>query len=131
MYFLTLLIIFLISFCFLFNPKAKNKDFLLSLGIITSYEPYSAETLTIPEEFDSIYESYNLIQLQSGFDLSEYRGTKVKKYTYEVLNFPDCEKKVYVNLLCKNMQIIGGDLVCPELDGFLLPLNYMKVYIKD
>ena len=51
---------------------------------------------------DDSYQEYLALQADQGFDLEKYAGKRVKRYTYEVLNYPTGESGVQVNLLlCK------------------------------
>ena len=54
----------------------------------------------IPEEFSEVYENYNKIQKTMGLDLSKYKGEKVMRYTYKVMNHPSGEKDVRQRCLC-------------------------------
>ncbi len=74
--------------------------------------------IQIPYEFDDVYEKYNEIQMSQGFDLSKYKGKRVVKYTYDVLNYPN-EPEVSLNLLvCKN-KLIAGDVCSKKQGGFM------------
>lgn len=130
MYFLTILIIvvitagFLMFFC---DENALCLRFLSSFGIETEKEPASVEELFIPEEFDEAYESYNLLQIESGLDLLPYAGKKAVRFTYMVTNFPeDTDSAIFANVLLVNRRPVAGDIVCPSLNGFVLPLSYIK-----
>ncbi len=129
MFFLIIISIVLITFFFLFyssDINVINKSFLSAFSIEIYPEPVTFEEITIPKVFDNIYESYNFLQIQSGFDLSDYKGKNAVRYTYKVLNFPDTEEKeVYANVICIDNTPVGGDIFCPAIDGFMLPLNYL------
>ena len=43
----------------------------------------------------------------------------MKRYTYEVLNYPTGEKGVQANLLIRKNTVVGGEVLSPQLDGFL------------
>lgn len=94
------------------------------LGIQTEEAPIEEYKTRIPKEFDAVYQDYNKIQLAQGFDLLRYRGKKVTRYTYAVLNYPpksetELYEKVYLNLIvCKN-RVIGGDISTTEHGGFV------------
>ena len=93
--------------------------YLGGLGWQVSAQPIATEELLIPKQFDDSYQSYLKLQADQGFDLSQYCGKRVKRYTYEVLNYPTGEAGVQVNLLiCKNT-VVGGEVLSPQLDGFL------------
>lgn len=94
-------------------------DYLTAYGWQVSEEPLATQELLIPEEMDSSYSEYLALQAGQGFDLEQYAGKRVKRYTYEVLNYPTGETGVQANLLvCKNT-VIGGEVLSPRLDGFL------------
>ena len=73
----------------------------------------------IPEEMDDSYDEYLALQRQQGFDLTRYAGKRVKRYTYEVTNYPTGETGVQANLLIYKNTVIGGEVLSPQLDGFL------------
>ena len=75
--------------------------------------------LLIPEEFDQTYEDYLALQESQGFDLTQYRGERVKRYTYEILNYPTGEAGVQADLLLYRNTVIGGDVLSAEIDGFI------------
>ena len=94
-------------------------DYLSAYGWQVSEEPLATQELLIPEEMDDSYTEYLALQNSQGFDLQKYAGKRVKRYTYEVLNYPTGETGVQANLLiCKNT-VIGGEVLSPQLDGFL------------
>lgn len=94
-------------------------DYLSAYGWQVSAEPLVTQELLIPEEMDESYAEYLALQSGQGFDLKKYAGKRVKRYTYEVLNYPTGETGVQANLLlCKNT-VVGGEVLSPRLDGFL------------
>jgi len=106
------------------NPKGvkSNQDrieYLSAYGWQVAEEPIATQELLIPEEMDDSYTQYLALQSGQGFDLEKYAGKRVKRYTYEVLNYPTGETGVQANLLiCKNT-VVGGEVLSPRLDGFL------------
>lgn len=132
MYFLTVLIIVVITLGFLFlfcDESTLCLHFLSSFDIAVEKNPASVEELLIPETFDDAYESYNLLQAESGLDLSPYRGKKAVRFTYKVTNFPEeSNYEIYANVILVNRRPVAGDIVCPSLDGFILPLSYIKLH---
>ena len=127
MYFLTLIIILLIAVGFiLFSSDADslNKKFLESYGWQINPIASESEFADIPQEFDSVYSSYNKLQLEAGLDLSPYKGRRAVRYTYTVLNFPGKAKGIRANVLCVDNIPVGGDIMSVELDGFMQSLVY-------
>lgn len=94
-------------------------DFLNAYGWEVREEPLATQELLIPAEMDESYTDYLALQNGQGFDLSKYAGKRVKRYTYEVMNHPSGESGVQANLLLYKNRVIGGEVLSPELNGFL------------
>ena len=110
------------------SPKGirTNEDrvaYLLEYGWQVTEEPLVTEELILPEEFDESYADYLALQAEQGFDLTQYAGKRIKRYTYEVTNYPTGESGIQVNLLVYRNTIIGGEVLSPQLDGFLHGLS--------
>lgn len=110
------------------SPKGvrTNEDrvaYLESFGWMVSPEAVSVEELRIPEEFDETYTQYLELQKSQGFDLTEYQGKRVKRYTYEITNYPTGETGIQAGLLIYKNTVIGGDVLSPELGGFIHGLS--------
>lgn len=100
----------------------SNEDrlFLLtSLGWEVEIQPEAYSEVQIPEDFSEIYENYNKIQKTMGLDLAKYKGEKVMRYTYIVVNHPSGEGDVRATLLIYKNKLIGGDVCTVRLDGFM------------
>lgn len=92
--------------------------FLHQFGWEAEIEPIDLRDVTIPVEFDEVYQKYNALQKSQGLDLSLYPGKTCKLYVYAVTNYPG-EEKINATLLVLNGRVIGGDLSSPELNGFM------------
>ncbi len=105
-----------------FEKVKTNEDrigFLKQFGWETSGEPVEEVTMKIPSEFDKIMNSYNEIQKNQGLDLSKYKNKEVTRYTYEIINYPDYDGKVWANIIvCKN-RVVGGDICSADVSGFI------------
>lgn len=106
------------------SPKGvrTNEDriaYLESYGWAVSDEPVSVEELIIPREFDETYSQYLELQAGQGFDLTQYCGRRVKRYTYEITNYPTGETGIQAGLLVYKNTVIGGDVLSPQLGGFI------------
>ncbi len=106
------------------SPKGikTNEDriaYLSSYGWMVSDQPVSVEELIIPEEFDDTYSQYLELQAAQGFDLTEYAGKRVKRYTYQVNNYPTGESGIQAGLLIYKNTVIGGDVLSAQLGGFI------------
>lgn len=99
-----------------------NEDrvaYLEHYGWQVSQEPSATEELQIPETFDESYAEYLALQNGQGFDLEQYAGKRAKRYSYEIFNYPTGESGVIANLLVYKNTVIGGEVLSPQLDGFL------------
>lgn len=106
------------------DPKRvkTNEDrveYLQAYGWEVNEEPLATQEMLIPEEMDESYDEYLALQSEQGFDLSEYAGKRVKRYTYEITNYPTGEVGVQANLLIYKNTVVGGEVLSPQLDGFL------------
>lgn len=93
--------------------------YLTGLGWTVSSQPIATEELLIPDEFDDSYAEYLALQESQGFDLSRYRGKRVKRYTYEITNYPTGETGIQAALLVYKNTVIGGEVISPVSGGFL------------
>ena len=106
------------------SPKGikTNEDrvtYLAQYGWQVKPDPVSTQELIIPQEFDESYTDYLTLQSEQGFNLENYAGKRVKRYTYEITNYPTGESDVQVNLLIYKNTVVGGEVLCAHLDGFL------------
>ncbi len=96
--------------------------FLEGLGWEVSAEPVDIREVIIPEEWNAVFEEYNALQKQQGFDLDKYRGRQATIYTYQILNYED-EENVVANLMISDGRLISGDICSTELGGFMHGLS--------
>ena len=106
------------------SPKGvkSNEDrvaYLESYGWQVAPDAVAVEELLIPEEFDETYDQYLALQAGQGFDLGKYQGKRVKRYTYEVTNYPTGETGVQAGLLIYKNTVVGGEVLSSQLGGFI------------
>lgn len=102
-------------------PGETNEErvaFLTSFGWQVEQEPTETREVMIPAQFNDVYQNYNAMQQAQGFDLAPYAGEVCTQYKYHITNYPG-ETEVYATLLVYGRLIIGGDLACAEVDGFM------------
>ena len=113
-------VIVLISSCghsYAVSCEDDLADFLESKGITVTGD-CAEKTVTIPDEFGEVYERYNELQKEGGFDLTPYRSREAVVYTYSVAAVngqPSDFTEVHI-MVCDGI-IIGGDLASTALDG--------------
>lgn len=103
----------------------SNEDrvaYLNSLGWQVSEAPVQTEELLIPETFDESYQDYLALQSGQGFDLTQYCGKRIKRYIYQITNYPEEGVEVQAALLIYKNKVIGGQLQAAD-GSFVLPLT--------
>lgn len=130
LYLTIIALICVISCGSLYLTAWKDSDsiaFLKGYGWEVKKTPIEKVSVTIPSEFDDIYENYNIIQLQAGLDLYPYRGKTGTRYTYEVTNYPeDPGVPVRANIIVIDNKAVAGDIMTTSLGGFMHSLNHEK-----
>lgn len=98
-------------------------SFIDSLGIQVKKPAYNSSEVDLPRVFDAVYSKYNDIQKQQGFDLSKYCGKTLKRYTFEMTNYPlpteAAQARVYLTLFVYKNKVIGGDISSRDNGGFV------------
>ena len=100
------------------ETNSQRVTFLAQYCWEVEEEPVEIRDVTIPEEFDQVYQQYNEVQKSQGMDLTPYAGKTCRQWIYQVNNYPE-EGTVRATILVYEGQIIGGDISSTELDGFL------------
>ncbi len=105
-----------------YNKISSNDDrieFLSQFGWKVKPDTVDEASVTIPGEFDAVYQSYNTLQEKQGLDLKKYRNKDVMRYTYEITNYPDYNGRVLANVIVYKNKVIGGDVCSADVNGFL------------
>ena len=100
--------------------------YLSGLGWQVSLQPIATEELLIPKEFDDSYTGYLKLQEDQGFDLARYCGKRVKRYTYQLTNYPTQDEPMQIALLIYKNRVIGGQIQSASgslLHGLTLPVT--------
>ena len=97
------------------NEKSRVA-YLRQYGWEVASPAVSESEVLIPRSFSDVFESYNELQKQQGFDLSGYCGLEVELYTYQVLNYGE---NVVAQLYVLSGSVIGADVHSTQLDGFM------------
>lgn len=105
------------------STPEERAAFLRECGWEVDIQSEQTQTIHIPETFSDVYQSYNDLQLQQGYDLRPYAGLDCTLYTYTVTNYPDQGQTVLVNLCVYKNRVIGGDVHSTNLNGFMIGLK--------
>ena len=104
------------------SPEARVQ-FLADCGWAADPASEQEQVIHIPETFPAVYEDYNALQLQQGWDLHDYAGRDCVLFTYDITNWPDESQTVLANLYIYKGRIIGGDIHSTNLDGFMIGIK--------
>lgn len=105
----------------------ERLSFLSQFGWEVEEEPAEVKEVIIPEEFDDVYNQYNVIQKEQKLDLEKYKGARVKCWSYNVKNYPGYENSdgvIRANMLVLDGVVIGGDISSTELSGFMHTFDF-------
>lgn len=108
---------------------ANNDDrvqFLSNYGWEVTTSPVESCQVRIPAESSEVFDRYNALQKSMGFDLTDYAGTTVMRYVYQVNNYPGSTEPVYATLLISKNQVIGGDVTDTAAKGAIRSFSMPK-----
>ena len=112
------------------SVKASDDEarvrFAAECGCEVEKKAESVKKVRIPQSFSKVYERYNELQKQAGFDLEQYKGCEATVYSYKVLKGGIAGQETLVNLIVYRDRIIGGDFSSSALNGQILPLEELK-----
>lgn len=95
-------------------------EYLNDLGWQVEENPTEISHLTIPTDFDVVYQTYNAMQKASGFNLEDFKGKSVTRYSYRVLNHQSsATTEVAASIFVYGSTIIAGDISSVEDNGFM------------
>ena len=106
------------------RDNEERITYLRELGWEVDEEPIESMQLALPEELTGSYAAYNELQLAQGFDLRDYLGKSVSRWTYQVRNYPDRPEDVQLNLYLCEDRPIAGDIIAGGEGGFQGTLRY-------
>lgn len=109
------------------SDEKERIAFLSQFGWDFDTEPAAVKEVTVPWEFDEVYTEYNELQKKQSFDLEKYKGQIVKKWTYNINNYPGYEGKtgfVQANLLIFNGNVIAADITIPGKEAEMHTIDF-------
>lgn len=111
---------------YIVETNQQRIDYLQSFGWKVSSEACEIVEVAIPAKFDDVYNNYNELQKEQGFNLENYKGKRAKRYTYAISNYPSDTSNIRANMIVYNNKIIAGDVCSIKLDGFMHGFKYDK-----
>lgn len=106
------------------ETNEQRVDYLESLGWEVVPDPIETLEILLPEEMSEAYAQYNALQKEQGFDLTDYLGQRIQRFTYRVTNYPNTENDVQANLYLCAGTVIAGDLFSAGEEGFQTTLSF-------
>ena len=106
------------------KDNEQRVEYLEQLGWQVSEQAIDQQDITIPKQFNEIYQDYNSLQQNQGFDLEDYAGMDATRYTYEILNYPNCTDTVVADIIVYKDMVIAGDIQSTAMDGFMQGLEF-------
>lgn len=101
------------------KPQPVFSEIVREMGYDdVSETPYEVVEFEIPLKFNSVWENYNNLLKEKGYDLSLYKGKKCKRYTYLIPS-----ENARANIIVSDGKIIGGDISSITLDGIMIPIK--------
>ena len=101
------------------KPQPVFSEIVRQMGYDdVSETPYEVVEFEIPLKFNSVWENYNNLLKEKGYDLSLYKGKKCKRYTYLIPS-----ENARANIIVLDGKIIGGDISSITLDGIMIPIK--------
>lgn len=99
-------------------------SYIENLGWQIEQRPAEISHITLPEDFDIIYQTYNALQKESGFDLTAYKGQRLTRYSYRVLNHEkSAQEEIRANVFVFQQQIVATDISTASAGGFMQPMT--------
>ena len=102
------------------STNEKRVQYIATLGMTLQGDDYTKKQVTIPQSFSKVYNNYNALQREAGFDLQSYRGKSVIIYTYNL------DSQTVVNLITFKGKLIGGDIASLKIDGQMTALKEQR-----
>ncbi len=97
-------------------------DYIAEKGHNADIQTAQVAEVVIPKKFDDTFESFNeKIKQTDGLSLEKYKGDKVSKWTFELIDYNGEDKKASAVLLLKKEKLIGA-YILESPDGIAKPM---------
>lgn len=91
----------------------QRLEFFSANGLSVENEPNEITEVLVPIEFTAVYQKYEALQKAQGFSLEEYKGQRVRRYSYRLTD----RKDTLAELLVSDGKIVAAALVNLSEDG--------------
>lgn len=103
------------------------QKFLRRFKIKVESQPQEVTQITIPNQFNQVYENYETLQNKMGYSLIDYKGKVLTRYTYKVTNHQKSgQEEILAHVFVSGTEVVAADVCSVKLDGFMIPLTEFK-----
>ena len=96
-------------------------DYIAQKGFTADMQTAQVTEVQIPQKFDDSFTAFNeKIKKNDGLSLEKYKGEKVNKWTFDILDYDDDTKAVAV-LLIRKEKLVGA-YILEKPDGIAKPM---------
>lgn len=106
------------------STNNQNIDYITSNGWEIKSSPAEIAHIRFPEDFTSLYRTYNALAAVDGINLESYCGKNVTRYSYTVTNHEEsASDDVRANVYVYKSKIIAADVSVLSPKGTTVPLS--------
>ncbi len=105
------------------STNNANIEYISSYGWQVESSPVEIAHVRLPEDFNSLYRTYNSLAAKQGATLENYSGKNVTRYSYKVNNHKESSGDVRANIYVYKSQIIAADISILKPQGTTVPLS--------
>lgn len=106
------------------KTNQSNLDFIRSFGWEVQEKPKQISHITIPKEFNPVFEAYIALENGAGFSLSDHHGERATRYSYQVTNHKESGTDlIRANVYVTKSGIIAGDICSLAPNGFIRAIS--------
>ena len=109
------------------QTEQQRQALISELGWQTGDKPSSHKTITIPEQFDDVYEGYNALQKEQGFDLAALVSCHTAVNSYDTVVVPE-QRTYLVREITQSITVLGED---DRLLALSVPRVHTLVILKE
>ena len=106
------------------GTQEQQLAFLSGLGWAVDATPIETLDLQLPQQLSGDWAAYAQLQEEQGLPFLSCAGQQVRRYTYQITNYPGRDRDVQANLYVCNGQLIGGDIMALGKNGFQAGLAF-------
>lgn len=106
-------------------------DYIAEKGFTADIQTAQVTEVQIPKKFDDNFVGFNeKIQQTDGLNLEKYKGDKVNKWTFDIIDYPNGDMEASAVLLIKKEKLVGA-YILEQPDGIARPMIVTASENKD